>query len=104
LSAEDIRSGWMSMTVMAGTSGLVCVLQSLEPNLTWQLEQVIGSDVSVALSGCTAKLLGRVPSQVARQAVVDITIEIAPWLNSLNRRVHAAFRDIPVDFAACPPN
>lgn len=27
----------------------------LGANLTWQLEQVIGSDISVALSGCTAK-------------------------------------------------
>jgi len=56
----------------------------LGANMAWQLEQVIGSDVSVALRGCTARLRGRVPSEVARQAVLDITAELAPWLNAID--------------------
>ena|SRR5690242_8960300 len=56
----------------------------LGANMAWQLEQGIGSDVSVALHGCTARLGGRVPSEVARQAVLDITTELAPWLNVID--------------------
>jgi hypothetical protein len=56
----------------------------LGANMAWQLEQVIGSDVSVELQGCTARLRGRVPSEVARRAVLDITAELTPWLNVID--------------------
>jgi hypothetical protein len=57
----------------------------LSASVAWQLEQVIGSEVAVAVHGCTARLRGRVPSEAARQAVVDITAELAPWLNVIDQ-------------------
>jgi hypothetical protein len=56
----------------------------LGASMEWQLEQVIGSEVAIAVRGCTARLRGRVPSQAARQAVLDITAELAPWLNVID--------------------
>jgi len=56
----------------------------LGANFAWQLEQVIGAGVAVEVSGCTVRLSGRVPSGAARQAVVEITAELAPWLNVID--------------------
>jgi osmotically-inducible protein OsmY len=53
-------------------------------SVAWQLEQVTGSHVSVGLRGCTATLRGRVPSEEARQAVLDITADLAPWWNVID--------------------
>ena len=53
-------------------------LAQLGANIAWQLEQLTGLHVSVQLHGRTAALRGRVPSAEARQAVLDITAELAP--------------------------
>jgi hypothetical protein len=53
-------------------------------SMAWQLEQVVGSDISVSVHGCTARLRGQVPSEAARQTVLDITAELAPWLNVID--------------------
>jgi osmotically-inducible protein OsmY len=53
-------------------------LAQLGATIAWQLEQVTGLHVSVALHGRTATLRGPVPSVEARQAVLDITAELAP--------------------------
>jgi hypothetical protein len=47
-------------------------------SMAWQLEQVVGSDISVSVHGCTARLRGQVPSEAARQGVLDITAELHP--------------------------
>jgi osmotically-inducible protein OsmY len=55
-------------------------MQSAQPgaSIAWQREQMTGSHVSIAARGRTATLGGRVPSEEARQAILDITAELAP--------------------------
>ncbi len=100
-------------------------LAQLGANIAWQLEQMTGLQVAITLQGHTATLRGRVPSVEARQAVLDLTAELAPrWriVDELDvedlvpRRVHirepdhpddrprahihGAFRHVPADFRA----
>src|ERR1043165_7490188 len=64
-------------------------------NFASQVEQVIGSGVTVVVSGCRARLRGRVPSDATRQAILEIIAELAPWLNVIDELELAPSTGVP---------